>query len=60
MRFAKFIVFSILVLVLNIGISFAQAPPPNNPPSGAPLDGLVAGLIAVSVSYGYMKTKKAK
>ena len=51
--------FLVGALVLMATSAIAQAPPPSSNPPMAPLDGMVLGLIAVSVSYGYVKTKRA-
>lgn len=36
----------------------AQAPPPSTNPPGAPIDGLVALLLAAGVGYGVYNSKK--
>ncbi|MCB0754869.1 MAG: hypothetical protein H6602_03710 [Flavobacteriales bacterium] len=50
------VVISVMILVSTV--AFAQAPPPNTNPPGAPIDGLVAVLLAAGVGYGVYSSKK--
>ena len=38
-------------------VAFAQAPPPNVNPPGAPIDGMVALLLTAGVGYGVYRSK---
>jgi purine-cytosine permease-like protein len=54
--------FSIAILVGAMcfvsNIAFGQAPPPSSNPPGAPIDGIVAVLLAAGVGYGVYRSKR--
>ena len=47
----------VVVLVCISVPVLAQAPPPGSNPPGAPIDGLVTLLLAVSVGYGVYRSR---
>lgn len=50
-----------IVVLLLVGTgAMAQAPPPNPPSEGVPLDVLAAILLAVGIGYGIMKIRNKK
>lgn len=46
----------VLLVCISVPV-LAQAPPPGSNPPGAPIDGLVALLLAVGVGYGAYRSR---
>lgn len=47
----------VLLVFVSVVPALAQAPPPGSNPPGAPIDGLVTLLLAVSVGYGVYRSR---
>jgi len=58
--FNKKILFTVLLILITVGIAFAQSTPPTPaaPPPGFPIDGGLLLLGAVALGYGITKKKK--
>ncbi|MDB4656218.1 hypothetical protein OAE48_05140 [Flavobacteriales bacterium] len=46
------------LLLVNVTVALAQAPPPSTNPPGAPLDAIVGALLVGGAVYGVRRMKK--